>query len=177
MKRLAILLSGLALSALPCTSALADDLTFNFTGSTFSGSGALTFAGSTGPALITSATGTVSYNGTDYSIALLPVGGFAGNDNMFTGDLTNPFNFNGVGLSLLGSDNLALSLYTVPPDPTNYELLGINGGPQIGTETASFNASIVPTPPPTVTPEPGSLALLGTGALGVVGVLRRKLSV
>ncbi len=177
MKKFAILLSGLALSALPCTSALADNLNFNFTGATFSGSGALTFAGSTGPAVITAATGSVMYGGSTYSLALLPVGGFAGNDNLFTGSTIAPFDFNGVGLSLVGSSNIALNLYTVPPITTNFELLGVNGGPQIGTETASYNASISATPPTTVTPEPGSLALLGTGALGVVGVLRRKLAV
>ncbi len=174
MKKLAILLSGLALSALPCATALADDLNFNFTGGTFSGSGALTFTNATG--LITSATGTVSYMGSNYSIALIPVNGFAGNDNLFSGNTSLPFDFNGVGLSLLGSSNIALSLYNVPPSTTPYELLGVNGGPQIGTENASFNATVSATPIST-TPEPGSLALLGTGALGAFGILRRKLSV
>ena len=31
-------------------------------------------------------------------------------------------------------------------------------------------------PPPPTTPEPGTLALLGSGALGIAGILRRKLS-
>ena len=39
-----------------------------------------------------------------------------------------------------------------------------------------YNLSIDPAAAPTPTPEPGSLALLGTGALGVFGVVRRRLS-
>ena len=42
--------------------------------------------------------------------------------------------------------------------------LGVNGG----TETIGFGN------PPSATPEPGTLSLMGTGLLGVAGVIRRK---
>lgn len=175
MKKLAILLS-LALAALPCTSALASNLTFSFSGTTFSGSGDLTYT-NTGTAdryLLTAGTGSISYNGITYALALLPPNTFAANDNLFFTHSNTPFDFGGIGFSLVNSSNLNLNLYNVPPDDTTpYELLGANRGPQIATEMSDFNITLLPN---TVTPEPGSLALLGTGALGACGVLRRKLT-
>ena len=194
MKRLAILLSGLALSALPCTNALASDLTFSFGNGTvqgtsgpgsvpYSGSGTLTYTttGTANTYLVTAGTGTVSYGGTTYAISLLPTGnlGFAGNDNLFFNPAPNAFDFNGVAFSLTGSPNYALSLFSAlnpaTSSITDYELLGVNGGQQLSQQYSAISVTLVP--PSTVTPEPGSLALLGTGALGVFGILRRKLSV
>lgn len=197
MKKLAILLTGFALSALPCTSALATSLTFSFSGPVFSGSGVATYVptSTANQFLITTGTGTIRYNGSNYGISLLPpdgIGnvGFAGNDNLFFTPPNAPFNFNGVGFLVAGlTPRTGLNLFTdttndpIHPVTTDFELLGIVTGSQISQESSPITIALVadgtqpPPVPGTVTPEPGSLALLGTGALGVFGVLRRKLAV
>ena len=169
MNKLAILLSGLALSAMPCTSALADN--FSFSGSTFSASGSFTdtttatpgvFLGNTitGSALIGTTVATIT--------GFAPVTTFLGNDNLYyTGAAAialtggRPFDFDGFAFTLSNGDAITLFSDT----GGDFEILGnFSTGAQIATENA----------PISITPEPGSLALLGTGALGVVGILRRK---
>jgi PEP-CTERM motif-containing protein len=53
-------------------------------------------------------------------------------------------------------------------------LFATDGAPMNGRNTDVYTENVTLTPTPT-TPEPGSLALLGTGVLGMVGVLRRRL--
>ncbi len=64
-----------------------------------------------------------------------------------------------------------------------FKLTQFGCGGNIAAETVDaklgpckYQLTIDPAVAPAATPEPGSLALLGTGALGVVGVLRRRLS-
>lgn len=182
MKKLSTLLAGLALAALPCTSALASSFGFSFSGSTFSGSGTATYVptATANQFLVTTGSGSLTYAGNTYALSLLPIDnnpgntGFAGNDNLFFAPPNAPFDFNGVGFSLVGT-NEGLNLFTDTPGGvlTDFELLGIITGNQISQQSSPLTITLNPTG---VTPEPGSLALLGTGALGAFGILRRKLA-
>lgn len=169
MKKLAILLSGLAISAMPCTSALAD--TFSFSGPTFSASGNFTYANTAAAGVFLGSTisGTALIGTTVATITgLAPIAGFLGNDNLYyTGAAAaaltggRPFDFQGFAFTLSNGD--AITLFS--DGGADFEILGnFSNGAEIATETS----------PISVTPEPGSLALLGTGALGFVGILRRK---
>lgn len=75
-------------------------------------------------------------------------------------DLGAPFLLSNVNLlGLLGAN-------------VNAGVLNIEvGGASIGGGSAEFGFD---TPPPSATPEPGTLSLMGTGLLGVAGVIRRK---
>ena len=176
MKRLAILFSGLALAALPCTSALAGTLNFNFAGPNLTANGTFSYIPTalSEQFLVTGITGTATVFGAATTITgVSPINTLAGNDNIyftgqaaaiFTGGL--PFDFDGFGF--LMNDGYGMNLYS---DGTGQHELLVNpvNQAQIVTDNATVNLS-------SVTPEPGSLALLGTGALGVVGLLRRRLS-
>ncbi len=169
MNKLVILLSGLAISAIPCTSALAD--TFSFSGSTFSASGNFTYTNTSTPGkfLGNTISGSALIGTTVVTITgFAPIATFLGNDNLYyTGAAAaaltggRPFDFQGFAFTLSNGD--AITLFS--DAGSDFEILGnFSNGAEIATENS----------PISVTPEPGSLALLGTGALGLFGVLRRK---
>jgi hypothetical protein len=124
-------------------------------GSSFNSSGTFTLSNST----ITAWSGT--WDGVIIS-GILPSGSFAGNDNAY------PINGNGVSFGLasaliFGSDTI--NLYD-----SGTGLLW-NGQYQ----DRSINATIfTATAESTAAPEPSSIALVGAGLLGLMGVARRR---
>ena len=78
--------------------------------------------------------------------------------------LTLTYNFNGTAAS--GGAGLHFIICSTPT-------LCTQGGAGFIT-IFSVTGSIVNTPPPSTIPEPGTLGLLGTGLVGIAGLVRRK---
>jgi hypothetical protein len=175
----ALLLCALSAAtlALAATPAFADTFNFSFNGPFYSGSGTLQaneFA--SGEYNVTGISGSVNDNGSASSniASVLPDGTYLNNDNIlyypgngtFSGAPTY-FDFDGLAFSLDNSDQISLNtfyifIFPIAPGSTATD----------GTNSVSELISECVTPAPT--PEPGSLALLGTAILGGAGVLRRR---
>lgn len=184
MKRLSLVLCIFVLTAFASTSALADTFNFSFgsTGDNFSGSGVLTGTSlGSGQFLINGVTGTTTYTGFFGDTHSSTISGIYAPGTFPTGVLQSPndnilyfpasygltdtyFDLNGLSYKL--SDGTGVNLFF-----SNNQFIGKTFfGQSLGTESFQHititNASQVP--------EPNSLALLGTGVLGLAGVIRRK---
>jgi hypothetical protein len=155
MKRILLALCALVVAAVCSSAAHADTFAFNFVGSTITGSGIFTATPNNATSYtITGITGTT--NGVAISGLLAP-GTIGLNDNQ----LVQPgptLDFFGVGYSLVdgGQANLFGDDQIV--------LFDASGFPTFDQGHISIVA----------TPEPATVALLSTGALGLVGSLPRR---
>lgn len=163
----AVLSAALVIATTPLA-AFADTLVFQATGTGFESTGTLTTtpdANAGGVFDITGISGEV--NGVAIT-SLLPGsynasaptnnGAFMYDNLLFNGP--QEFDYNGVAFGL-GSTGAQGNFYW---DANRYEFVDVHGAV---TALDSFTTS--------QTPEPSSLVLLGSGALGLVGMLRRRL--
>jgi PEP-CTERM motif len=181
MKRLSLALGAVALAVACAQSAKADTFSFSFTGFDFGGSGTFTATetgkiGNSSVYDVTGVSGSVSQLfwglpvSTSNIVSLLPAGSFDGNDNELfdPGLLFGLYNFDQGGVSFLLANGFQVNL----GDSGFLTVADEKKGKDDDAELASFEIKKISSTSPV--PEPGTLALLGTGILGAAGAIRRR---
>lgn len=85
-------------------------------------------------------------------------------------DMTGPTNISSITLDPSSADPTGL---VITPGTSSNGFTFTLEGPVSPSDTINFDLNYAPS---SVTPEPSSFALLGTGILGVAGVIRRRLA-
>jgi hypothetical protein len=182
MKRLSLALGALALSVLCAQTSKADTVLFDFsfTGSSFNGSGTFTtiaeggnqylITGITGVADNSAITGLVNINSND-NILYSP-----GFEETFLGfPIAGPFNFDSQGLSFGLANGSNVNLEEVGSFFSADEAASLDTPKSNRDITESVDIDVEKISSTSPVPEPGTLALFGTGVLGAAGAIRRRL--
>jgi len=171
MKR-ALLICALATAALAVPSAKADDFTISFDGGPLGYSGSGVFTGTNIGGGVFDITGVLSGSVTDpgfgtSSIASTSLALGADNELFYPEPGTGYFDTNGLSFAL--DNGVDVNLFNVIIGGTLFlDSVETSGTAEFVTET------VTPYTPAAVTPEPSSLALLGTSTALGLGFLRRR---